>query len=65
MILCVRIRAFAHGAIRQRQVMILYPVYADGCVLGENVFIVSKIRYRNNEKWIGNFSHLLMRTFIK
>jgi hypothetical protein len=45
--------------------MILYPVDVDGCDLDENVFIVSKIRYKHNEKRIGNFSNLLPRTFIK
>jgi hypothetical protein len=48
-------RAFAHGAIRQRQAMILYPVDADGCDLDESLFIVSKIRYKRSEKWIDNF----------
>jgi hypothetical protein len=58
-------RALAHGAIRHRQAMILYPVDADGCDLDESVFVVSKIRYKHNEEWIGNSSNLLARTFIK
>jgi hypothetical protein len=61
MILYVRMRAFAHGAIRQRQATILYPEGADGC----DFYVVSRTGYNHNEKWVDKFSDLLMKTFIK
>jgi hypothetical protein len=65
MMMCVRIRAFAHGAIRHRQAMIHYQVDADVCDLDQSVFTVTKIRRKRNEKWIATFSDLLTRKFIK